>query len=56
MVENFIFAKYDASYIIENNIYVKSTYINLHKIWTNQLYTLKRIVNISLVYRLEKWL
>ena len=52
MVENFIVVKYDASYIMQINVHLKSTYINLHKIGKNELYCLKSIVKIYLVSKL----
>ena len=48
-MENFIVFKYNASYIMENNVDVRRTYMKLHKIWTNELSSLRNIINILLV-------
>ena len=44
-MENFIVYKYNASYIIQNNTHVNHTYMTLHRILLNELYSLKELKN-----------
>ena len=45
MMENFIVYKYNAGYIIQNNAHVNHTYMTLHRILLNELYSLKELKN-----------